>query len=634
MTRQYAALFDFAPLGYFLVDADGRICQANLAGAALLGCEREGLLGTRLQAFLDESNRIGFTELMTGLFTGETTRSTELHLQGGERGARTVVVTGSLAQEGGQCFLVMLDVTEQHRMEEEVRAAHERYRRIVETTSEGVVITDASARFSYVNERFAQMLGYASEAIVGRSAFDFMEREDHKLGDERLERRRRGTAEGYEARLKHKDGHHVWIRVASNPLLDAQGLYEGTLAVISDITEQRLAEALLRDTQAQLQQSQKLEALGSLAGGVAHDFNNLLSVILAYTGLMLEDAAAGAPPPVALTQIFKAAQKAGLLTKQLLAFSRKQVLQPENLDLNQSVAGLEGMLARLLGPQLRISVIAEPGLGRCRADPGQIEQLLVNLAVNARDAMPGGGALTIQTRNVRLDAAHVAKHGDVAPGPYVMLSVQDTGSGIDPSVLGRIFEPFFTTKEVGSGTGLGLAMVYGIVKQSGGHIEVDSVLGVGTTFRVYLPRTELTGARTHASEPSPATWRVKDQGTETILLVDDEEAVRGSTAAILRKQGYQVLEAASPGDALIIFEQHGATIALLLADVAMPHMNGRQLAQRLVPTRPGLKVLYISGHPRHVGLEDAFHDTSVAYLQKPFLPSELGRVVRALLDAP
>ncbi len=356
-------------------------------------------------------------------------------------------------------------------------------------------------------------------------------------------------------------------------------------------------------------------------------------MILGYAGLLLYTADPGGPSHAELNQIVRAAQKAGDLTKQLLAFSRKQVLQLQSVDLNARLAGLEAMLVRLLGADLQVSLRLAPELGRCWADPAQVEQVIVNLAVNARDAMPGGGALVLQTENVTFDAARAAQTGLVA-GPYVMLAVKDTGTGIAPALLSRVFEPFFTTKETGKGTGLGLSIVYGIVKQSDGHLEVESSLGEGTTFRLYLPRAGALDANKSLA-PERAPTGLDYLGTEGILLVDDQNAVLEATAAILRVLGYQVFEAASPGDALVAFEQHPAAIALLVTDVVMPRMSGTQLAARLLPMQPALKVLYISGHPKGIVFGDPLNDPSRAgYLQKPFLPNDLGKAVRALLDAP
>ncbi|MFL6208757.1 MAG: response regulator [Pyrinomonadaceae bacterium] len=384
-----------------------------------------------------------------------------------------------------------------------------------------------------------------------------------------------------------------------------------------------------RRREEQLRQVQKMEAIGRLAGGVAHDFNNLLTAINGYTDLALRKLDEGAPLRRNFTEIKKAAERAGGLTRQLLAFSRKQVLQPKVVNLNSVVAETDTMLRRLIGEDIDLLTVLDPALAQVKADPGQIEQVIMNLAVNARDAMPQGGKLTIATANVDLDATYARQHAPVQPGPYVMLAVSDTGLGMDAATQAQIFEPFFMTKELGKGTGLGLATIYGIVKQSGGYIWVYSEVGRGTTFKVYLPRVESAAdAAAQARNVQPAL----QVGTETVLLVEDEPAVRSMSREILTLSGYNVLEAQHGPEALDIVAQHAGQIDLMLTDVVMPYMSGRELAARLQPARPAMRVLYMSGYTDDAIVHHGVLDSGLAFLEKPFTPDVLTAKVRSVLD--
>ncbi|HVZ74885.1 MAG TPA: ATP-binding protein [Polyangia bacterium] len=383
----------------------------------------------------------------------------------------------------------------------------------------------------------------------------------------------------------------------------------------------------LAHTEAQLRQAQKLEAIGRLAGGVAHDFNNVLSVILSYAELAKDPLDPTSALAEYLGEIWKAGERAAALTRQLLAFSRQQTLAPRVVDLSRVVADMENMLRRLLGADVTLTILPSDDLWTVKADGGQIEQVVMNLAVNARDAMPQGGKLTIELRNVTLDADYARDHLDVTPGPHVMLAVTDSGAGMDKTTLARVFEPFFTTKEHGKGTGLGLATVFGVVKQSGGHIWVYSEPGQGTTFKIYLPRME-----GEATSMTPAPVLTEVRGNETILLVDDDEQVRAVTRDLLRRNGYVVLDAPNGGEALLICEQHGAKIHLLLTDVVLPRMSGRQIAERVSAMRKDIKVLFMSGYTDDAVLHHGILESDAAYLQKPITPGLLSRKVRAVLD--
>ena len=390
-----------------------------------------------------------------------------------------------------------------------------------------------------------------------------------------------------------------------------------------DVTESRALEE-------QLRQAQKMEAVGRLAGGIAHDFNNLLTAILGYAQLAAARLKQEDPMRIELSEIEKAGQRAADLTRQLLAFSRKQVLQPRVLNLNEIVGDTDKMLRRLIGEDIEFTTSLKDRLGSVRADTGQIEQVLVNLAVNSRDAMPKGGKLTIETSEVELDESYSAFHFDVQPGPYVLLAVSDTGTGMDAKTLSHVFEPFFTTKEAGKGTGLGLSTVYGIVKQSGGHVAVYSEPGVGTTFKIYLPRVEGLPERASGSFK-----RAREAGgTETVLVVEDEEAVRRLVCRSLEAHGYKTVPAASASEALLACEKHAGEIHLMLTDVVMPHLSGRELAQRIAALRPRMKVLFMSGYTDNAIVHHGVLDAGMPFLQKPFTPRSVAQKVREVLDAP
>ncbi len=507
------------------------------------------------------------------------------------------------------------------RAEDALRQREESFRLLFETNPHPMWVFDRETlRFLEVNASAVDHYGYSRAEFLSMRITDIrppeeVPRLEGLLADEHASRVT-GTW-----RHRCKDGRLIDVEVVAHNL--EFGGRPGRLVVAHDVTDRKRLEA-------QLAQAQKLEAVGQLAGGVAHDFNNLLSVISGYSDLLLRNLEAEDPATARVQQIRRAAERGAALTRQLLAFGRKQVLEPRVLDLNAALRDVETMLRRLLGEDLEVVVSLAPDLGRVRADPGQMEQVLVNLAVNARDAMPRGGSLILETANADLDAAYAATHPGAVPGPYVRLAVSDTGHGMDAATLARIFEPFFTTKPHGKGTGLGLATVYGIVKQSDGHIDVYSEPGRGTTFKIYLPRVDDAGV----PEPEKKSVEPVASGSETILLVEDDEGVRALMRELLADAGYRVLEASDPEQGLRAARSHANPIDLLLTDVILPQMSGSELAARLRAEQLQLRVLYVSGYTNEAMGHHGVIDAGTHFLQKPFTAAALLAKLRLVLDAP
>ena len=522
-----------------------------------------------------------------------------------------------------------LSVSRGKQAEKSLRETEQKFQRVYDEAPFGCHELNTEGRITRVNRKELTMLGYTAREMLGRPVWRFVLEEEMtrrvilaKLsGDVSFH-------ETFERTYRRKDGTTLPVIAQDRIVWEKGRKITGIRSTLEDITERRRAEEVLRKSEEQLRQWQKVEAIGRLAGGVAHDFNNLLMTIKGCSELLLGEIDERDPRREEVEEIRKAAERATSLTRQLLAFGRRQVLQPQVLNLNDIVENMNKMLCRLIGEDIQLLTILGPDLWPVKVDPGQIEQVLMNLAVNGRDAMPRGGKLTIETANKELDEDYARRHVAVKPGPYVLLAVSDNGCGMDKETQSHLFEPFFTTKEQGKGTGLGLSTVYGIIKQSGGNIWAYSEPGQGTSFKIYLPTVEeeVETYTTAALLPPPPG------GTETILLVEDEEAVRTMISKVLQSGGYTVLEAQHGVQALRVCKKHKGPIHLMVSDVVMPQMSGRELAGRLALRRPEMRVLYISGYPDNAIVHHGVLETGTAFLQKPFTLNALEYKVREVLD--
>ncbi|HEY4819082.1 MAG TPA: PAS domain S-box protein [Candidatus Acidoferrum sp.] len=626
--QRHNRAMDSAVNGIAIVDAKGQHSYANAAFAQMTGHETaESIVGrpwrdtyapqdvTRVEEEIRESLR------KSGKWHGP------MNIHRGDGSALPVEMTITALPDGG-VVCVSRDMTAKRDAENARAQAEAKYRMLVEQVAAISYIAELGmhGEWLYVSPQVETMFGFSAEEWLtdSRAWTMHVHPEDHKIVEAAEEASERGERFQAEYRVVRKDGRVIWV---SDTAVVVEGSNEHPLmeGIIVDITERKQLET-------QLQQARRMEAIGRLAGGIAHDFNNLLTIIKGYTELALKRPRISPELQADVERIEDASERASSLVRQLLAFSRRQVLQPKLLDLNSIVLGLDKLLRRLMDEDISMTTVPRKDIGTIKADPAQMEQVIMNLVVNARDAMPKGGRLTVETANVDLDAAYASDHATVKPGRYVMLAVSDTGMGMSPETVAHIFEPFYTTKESGRGTGLGLSTVYGIVKQSGGYVWVYSEVGRGSSFKVYLPRVEQAPEALPAVKPASG----EQKGSETILLVEDQPQVRELARMVLSEKGYSVLVTSSPEDAESACATHGANIHLLLTDLILPGISGRELAKRLTARHPNMRVLYMSGYTFSImaqaGAQSGILEDGVAFLQKPFTPSALSERVREVLD--
>ena len=625
---RFRALIENSADGIGLSNEAGEIEYLSPAGVKILGRPIAELIGTTIRSYIHEDDMEDALSHRQRVLAGGQAAPAARRIVRPDGTVRWIEVTATNLLDNpavGAIVSNVRDITDRKLAEAALVAAEKRFTALFESGIIGIVIAGGGGSVLQANDAFLAMVGYTREDLA-TGQVDWRKLTPLEWAETSAETNadllRQGYAKPREKEYFRKDGTRVSVLVGV-------AVVEGDqmISCSIDLTERKRAAATLAALEVQLRQSQKMDAVGRLAGGVAHDFNNVLSVILSYGELLLADMKPGEPMRDDVEEIRKAGMRAAALTRQLLMFSRQQVLEPKVLDLNEVLTSMDKMLQRILGADVDLVSLPAQGLGRVRVDPSNIEQVIMNLAVNARDAMPTGGKLTMETDNVVLDEAYAREHLGVTPGSHVMLAVSDTGVGMDKATVARIFEPFFTTKEPGKGTGLGLSTVFGIVQQSGGSLWVYSEPGKGTTFKVYLPRVDAA-----VEAPNPAGPPTTLRGSETILLVEDDDQVRAVAQGILRRNGYHVIEARNAGEALLHSEQRPGTIDLLLSDVVMPQMSGPELAKRLAGPRPEMKVLCMSGYTDDSIVRHGALDARIAYLQKPFTPEALTTKIREVLD--
>jgi PAS domain S-box-containing protein len=620
--ERYRTLLEEAPFAMQVFDPDGTLRSVNQAWERMWGARREEVLG-RLGALEDPRLEV-IRPLVRRALDGERVEIPETEIPGSGRTVRGHAFRLAKGGRQGDVILILEDVTSERHTQEALRFQA----MLLDQISDYIVAAGMDGRVTYVNAALCGALGRTADELVGRSTMEvFPEVTDDTSNREVLEAAIADHQWSGTRTLLGADGAARKLDLRIKVVPDGSGQPGALFAIGRDMTEQWESSREKQKLEQQLLQAQKMEAIGRLAGGVAHDFNNIITGIQCYSDIILESLSRSDPLCADVDEIRRAADRAASLTQQLLAFSRKQVIDPRVINLNQLLGESKKMLGRLIGEDVELSLITDVDLERIKADPHQVEQVLFNIAVNARDAMAGGGKLIVETANVTLDETFCRQNPGAVAGEYVMLSISDTGTGMDEETRRHIFEPFFTTKEKGKGTGLGMSTVYGIVKQNNGYIAVESAPGEGATFSIYLPRVDEPEL-----ERRPSGSQVPFSGDETILLVEDEDVVRRLARKILTRKGYRVLEADRGGDAYLMSQDYDGEIDLLLTDVVMPNMNGKDLWEKIRSVRPGIKAVFMSGYTGDVIVHHGILDAGVEFIQKPFNVESLSRKVREVLD--
>lgn len=619
--RQYQLLFDRNPLPMWVFDIETlRFLAVNDAAVAHYGYDRELFLTMTIEDIRPREELPALQDALPRSIDGSSATGLFVHVTRNGRHIDTEVITDSIVIDGREARIVLArDITHERSSVRALQASEERYRLLFVESLAGNYVSTVDGQLLTCNPTFARMMGFDSPVdACTHTTTEYYADPATRLEFLSLVRLRK-RLEFHEDVLKRRDGSVLQILENVVGHFDENGELTEIHGFVIDVTDRKRLEE-------QLRHSQKLQAVGQLAGGIAHDFNNLLTAMKLHGEFVLDEMEEGNPHRADILEMQLAADRATLLTKQLLAFSRKQLLSPKIISMNSVIEGMAPMVRRLIGEDVTVNIVLDSAAGCVMADPGQVEQVLLNLAVNARDAMSRGGTFTIASGIMVLDRAR-AGSADLPTGSYVSLTASDTGCGMTADVLAHIFEPFFTTKEQGKGTGLGLATVYGIVKQSGGHIWVNSVPGVGTSFEVLLPRVNETPVEEVIAPAAP-------RGSETILVVEDDLAVQALTQRLLERQGYRVIVANDGNEAILRVAEYGDAIALVVTDVVMPSMSGGELAACLADTHPDLAVLFVSGYTDDVIVRRGLLDASASFLQKPFTATTLARAVRNALDAP